>query len=82
MERLKKWTPLWRAARVPIKMLKAPHAQTTFGSGDVEKVDAVVRAAQFQVKTDGLTPLLEVEKSKQWTPLWREAPFQVKSVKN
>ena len=27
-------------------------------------------------------PLLEVEMSKKCTPLWREAHFQVKSVKN
>ena len=29
-----------------------------------------------------LGPLLEVEMSKKCTPLWREAHFQVKSVKN
>ena len=34
------------------------------------------------LKTDGLGPLLEVEMSKKCTPLWREARFQVKSVKN
>ena len=34
------------------------------------------------LKTDGLRPLLEVEMSKKCTPLWREAHFQVKSVKN
>ena len=34
------------------------------------------------LKTDGLGPLLEVEMSKTCTPLWREAHFQVKSVKN
>ena len=34
------------------------------------------------LKTDGLGPLLEVEMSKKCTPLWREAHFQVKSVKN
>ena len=28
-----------------------------------------------------LGPLLEVEMSKKWTPLWREAHFEVKSVK-
>ena len=32
-------------------------------------------------KTLGLRPLLEVEMSKKCTPLWREARFQVKSVK-
>ena len=34
------------------------------------------------LKTDGLGPLLEVEMSKKCTPLWREAHFEVKSVKN
>ena len=34
------------------------------------------------LKTDGLGPLLEVPMSKKCTPLWREAHFQVKSVKN
>ena len=34
------------------------------------------------LKTDGLGRLLEVQMSKKCTPLWREAHFQVKSVKN
>ena len=34
------------------------------------------------LKTDGLRPLLEVRMSKKCTPLWREAHFEVKSVKN
>ena len=34
------------------------------------------------LKTDGLGPLFEVAMSKKCTPLWREAHFQVKSVKN
>ena len=33
-------------------------------------------------KTHGLRPVLEVEMSKKCTPLWREAHFQVKNVKN
>ena len=31
----KKCTPLWREAHVEVKMLKAPHVQTTFGRSDV-----------------------------------------------
>jgi len=31
----KKYTPLWREAHVQVKMLKAPHARTTFESSDV-----------------------------------------------
>ena len=34
------------------------------------------------LKTDGLGPLLEVQMSKKCTLLWREAHFEVKSVKN
>ena len=34
------------------------------------------------LKTDGLGPLLEVAMSKKCTPLWREAHYEVKSVKN
>ena len=33
-------------------------------------------------KTDGFGPLFDVQISKKCPPLWREAPFQVKSVKN
>ena len=38
----KKWTPLWREALFQVKMYKAQHVRTTFGSCDVEKVHAVV----------------------------------------
>ena len=38
VEMSKKCTPLWREAHFQVKMLKAPHARTTFGSCDVEKV--------------------------------------------
>ena len=31
----KKWTPLWREAHSEVKMLKAPHAWTTFEGSDV-----------------------------------------------
>ena len=34
------------------------------------------------LKTDGLGPLFDVQMSKKCTPLWREAHFEVKSVKN
>ena len=33
-------------------------------------------------KTDGFGPLFDVQMSKKCTPLWREAHFQVKSVKS
>ena len=34
----KKCTPLWREAHFQVKMYKTPHARTTFGGSDVEKV--------------------------------------------
>ena len=114
---MKNCTPLWREAHFQVKMYKAHHSRTTFGSWDVEKAHAVVARSTFPsqnaqntsasdhfwklrcrksarrcgakhiskskvLKTDGLGPLLEVEMSKKCTPLWREAHFQVKSVKN
>ena len=38
---LKNCTPLWHEAHFQVKMYKPPHARTTFGSCDVEKVHAV-----------------------------------------
>jgi len=36
----KKCTPLWREAHFEVKMLKAPHVRTTFGSSDVRMLKA------------------------------------------
>ena len=51
-----------------------------------EKLHAVVVRSTFGSqhvkKQNRFGPLLEVEMSKKCTPLWREAHFQVKSVKN
>ena len=44
----KKCTPLWREAHFEVKMLKTPHARTTFGGSDVEKVHAVVARSTFR----------------------------------
>ena len=44
----KKCTPLWREAHFEIKMYKAHHVRTTFGSSDVEKVHAVVARSTFR----------------------------------
>jgi len=38
----KKCTPLWREAHFEVKMHKTHQRRTTFGSVDVEKVQAVV----------------------------------------
>ena len=40
--RSKKCTPSWRQAHLKVKTLKTPYVGTTFGSSDVEKMDAVV----------------------------------------
>ena len=66
VEMSKKCTPLWREAHFQVKMYKTRQVRTTFGSWDVEKVHAVVaRSTKSKVlKTGGLGPLLEVQKSK------------------
>ena len=43
----KKCTPLWREAHFQVKMYKAHHCRTTFGSCDVEKVHPVVARRTF-----------------------------------
>ena len=85
VEMSKKCTPLWREAHFQVKMYKPLQCRTTFGSWDVEKVHAVVARSTFpsqNVQNTILGPLLEVQMSKKCTPLWREAHFEVKSVKN
>ena len=47
VEMSKKCTPLWREAHFQVKMYKAHHVWTTFGSWDVEKVHAVVARSTF-----------------------------------
>ena len=47
----KEWTPLWREAHVEVKMYKAHHARTAFGSCDVEKVHAAVAQSTFGSQT-------------------------------
>ena len=44
----KKCTLLWREAHFEVKMYKAHHCRTTFGSSDVEKVHAVVARSTFR----------------------------------
>ena len=81
----KKCTPLWREAHFQAKMHKTHHCQTTFGSWDVEKVNAVVARKDISkwkcTKHTILGPLLEVPMWKKCTPLWREAHFEVKMLK-
>ena len=67
------------------KCKKKSRSRTTFGSSDVEKVHAVVGVKHISKskcgKRTNIGPLLEVEMSKMCTLLWREAHFQVESVK-
>ena len=69
----------------------SPNVQNTSASDDFWKLRCRKSARRCGakhisksnvLKTGGLGPLLEVEMSKKCTPLWREAHFQVKSVKN
>ena len=45
---MKNCTPLWRKAHLEVKMRKAPHVRTTFGSLDVGKVHTVVARSTFR----------------------------------
>ena len=53
---MKKCTLLWCGAHFQVKMYKAHHARTTFGSWDVEKVDAVVARSTFRSQNVQNTP--------------------------
>jgi hypothetical protein len=46
----KKCTPLWREAHVEVKMQKAHHCRSTFGSGAVQKLRPIVGRSTFQNK--------------------------------
>ena len=48
LEMLKKYRPLWREAHFEVKMPKTPHALTTFGRWDDEKVHAAVARSTFR----------------------------------
>ena len=56
VEMSKKCTPLWREAHFQVKMYKAHHVRTTFGSWDVEKVHAVVAQSTFPSQNVQNTP--------------------------
>ena len=67
VEMLKKCTPLWREARFQVKMYKAHHARTTFGSCYVEsarRCGAKHISKAKCTKHTMLGPLLEVAMSK------------------
>ena len=82
---LKKRMPLWREAHLEVKMHKTPQCRSTFGSSDVEKVHAIVVGSTFPSQNAQSTPCSDYFwklTSKKCTPFWREANFEVKSVKN
>ena len=56
VEMSKKCTPLWREAHLKVKMYKAHHVRTTFGSWDVEKVHAVVARSTSRSQNVQSTP--------------------------
>ena len=53
---MKNCTPLWREAHLQVKMYKTHHCRTTFGSWDVEKVNAVVARSTFRSQNVQNTP--------------------------
>ena len=66
-------------------LAKAAGAEVAFRLGNEKLHAAVARSAfssQNRKKTDGLGPLFEVAMWKNCTPLWREAHFEVKMLKN
>ena len=77
---------LWGKAHFEVNMYKTRQVRSTFYICDVEKLHAAVAKSTFWSqnvkKTDGLGALFEVRMSKNCTPLWREAHFQVKTLKN
>ena len=81
---MKNCTPLWREAHFQVKMHKAHHARTTFGSRDVEKVHAVVARSTFRSQNVQSTPgsdhFWKLRCGKVHAVV-REARFQVKMYK-
>ena len=76
---MKSCTQLWPEADFQVKMYKAHHVRTTFGSWDIEKVHGVVAQSTCPSQNVQSTPCsVHVEKC---TPLWREAHFEVKTYK-
>ena len=53
---MKSCTPLWREARLEVKMLKTPGVRNTSGSCDVEKVHTVVARSTFPSQNVQNTP--------------------------
>ena len=77
--------PLWREARLQVKMHKTHHVRSTFGNHADEKLHAAVARNAFasqNVKKLTVSDHFEVLMWKSCTPLWREAQFRVKCAKH
>ena len=86
VEMFKKCTPLWRIAHIKVKMMKAPHVRTTFGTLDVQKVPAVLVRSTFRSQNVQDTPctfgpLLAAAMSKKFM-LLRRSRFRSQNVRN
>ena len=86
VEMSKKRTPLWREAHFQVKMYKTHQVSDHFWKLRCRKSARRCGAKHISkskcTKHVSVGPLLEVATSKKCTPLWREAHFEVKSVKN
>ena len=80
--------PLWREARFQIKMHKAPQLRASDHFWKLRCSKSAPRCGEKHMSKSKCTehtmfgPRLEVVMSKKCASLWREAHFQVKSVKN
>ena len=84
VEMSKKCTPLWREAHFQVKMHKAPvsdHFWKLRCRKSARRCGAKHISKSKCTKHTMLGPLLEVEMSKKWTPLWRETHFEVNMYK-
>ena len=83
---MKSWTPLWREAHFQVKMYKTHQRRDHFWKLRCRKSARRCGAKHISKskcpKHLSFGALLEVAMSKKCTPLWREAHFKVKSVKN
>ena len=85
VEMFKKCTLLWREAHFEVKMYKTHHSRTTW---KLRCLKSARRCGAKHISKSKCTrhtssgPLLEVAMSKGCTPLWREAHFEVKMLKD
>ena len=89
VEMSKKCTSLWREAHFQVKSVKNPRSQSVSDQfwklrcrKSARRCGAKHISKSKVSKHEGFGPLFDVQMLKKCTPLWREAHFQVKSVKN